>query len=118
MVRNNCLDPLNIHKTKITKTVRRISNEFFIACKKTLPEDTMLCDNCRKKISKNPDILNKVESGECSSMQAQSFEDSSSSSIAEQSSFSSDENADINIILKELDVTPIKKRKYRSTSAL
>lgn len=110
MVRKNCSDPLQRHKTKVTKTVRRISNKLFMACNNTLAEDTMLCDNCRKKIANNPDILKELQLDECSSMQTHSPAESSSS-IAQPSS-SSDENEDISIILKELDVTPIKKRKY------
>lgn len=108
MKRKFCVDPLKNHKKKISKDIRKISNELFVASKNLLKEDTLLCRNCRSLITKDPNILRR---------EMQATESEASASSHDEKSTSSNEDSDqdkINIdsILKDLGVSPIKKRKY------
>jgi hypothetical protein len=106
---NQCADPLNVHKKRIIKDIRKISQSLFLACKDKLDANTFLCRNCREKLSKDPTLLNK------SDQSLASPEDvvSSASEVTEASSNEEDQNqSQIDSILKDLGVTPIKKRKY------
>ena len=56
-MRTYCEDPLKIHKKKITKDLRCISDDLFNLCKKLLPSGIVLCGNCRKKLQQNPGLI-------------------------------------------------------------
>lgn len=108
MPKQFCSDPLKVHKIKISQNLRIISSNLYKLCENKLEKNTLLCDNCRKKLKKDPTLLNTIEEVNPSDVEV-----ASSTSSSSMKSSSSWHHAPENIteILQKLDVTPMKKRK-------
>lgn len=104
MSKTTCANPLKIHETvRNAKDLRKITEDFYKICKGKIPRNTLLCSKCRKLIRENPNLLEKIETSSDS-------DSSSSHSISIQQS-DPEEMADVQSVLKEIGVTPVKKRK-------
>jgi len=104
-----CADPLQKHKRKIYKDLRPLSTNLFTKCGKfrQIKEETILCGNCRKLVSQNPELLDDAAQDEtqpCEETQSEDTTDTHSTDSIESLS-------NIPEILEDLKVTPIKKRK-------
>ena len=99
---NYCDDPLKKHKKKVSNNLRTISKEVHKVFNGILPKTTVLCNNCRTTLSKNPSLLEEL-------LTAQS--ESEASSTADSTGFQDGGDFEIDGVLKALDVSPIKKRK-------
>lgn len=122
-----CSDPLGKHKHLIYKNLREVSHNLLDKCGRALTRGALLCDNCRKhlmKIFSSTDQVHEVNlvlpssSSTAHQDEVVSITDSSSTvddnaSIASSVSSCDDESSEnVKDVLKILEVTPVKKRKY------
>lgn len=105
-----CLDPMKRHKKQISSGLRKISETLFIACKGKLDRSAILCSNCRREITKNPGLLPEDDSTTSEGNESESADNNESSS--DDNPEEVEKYPNLVSVLKELDVTPIRKRKY------
>ena len=109
-MRNFCLDPMKKHKKQINIWLRTISESLFDAYKGKLNQSTLLCNNCHFQIARNPGLIfedNDSTNSEGSNENEELTYESFSEEMSEL-----EMGSNVTSVLKELDVTPIKKRKY------
>lgn len=106
-----CNDPLRKHKKKIYTNLRKISNHLYEMCNNKLDKETYLCSNCRKMILRDPSCLDEIYEDLHRSFESIP-EDVTSTASNSNSSSEYDDPLNMPMILKELNVTPLKTRKY------
>lgn len=109
-----CQDPINKHKKRITKDLRKVTDSLVQKFDGKLIKGSLLCGNCWKMILKTPSVISTIESSSDNSDQLDDNESKSSAvPMKVHDSEIRFEDADLtNPILHLLDQTPVKKSEY------
>ena len=115
-----CADPLRVHKKKIDKGLRQISEELYNICGRKIERNALLCDGCRKRIKNNPQDLNEPENllyadfEGVALMEGDVQAEQLVTSKIQDPTFLSKEVAseDVDMLFSTLEVTPVKTSRY------
>lgn len=113
-----CQDPINKHKKRISKNLRKVTDVIVQKCDGKLIKGSLLCVNCWTMIMQTPSVISTIESSSGNSDQLDDNEsDNESNSSASREGLDSEnktfEDADLaNPVLQLLDQTPVKKSEY------
>lgn len=108
-----CHNPLKLHQKKCVAK-RTISKPLFLACKELLPQNTRFCDLCRKTIQKNPDLIYENDDFKVKNPIIDETSSSSTTSSEGKSPVSDVQcEVPLELVYKDLEMTPIKNVRYK-----